>query len=142
MPAAEVEEAVRAGEDEESCAGKLLAEDGEDIHCVVGGAVGVGSVEGRYSETGIGLGWGVAGDRAGEGDHGEPVGEGGCGGFGFEGLAAGGREEDAIEGKGVRGGAGQAQMAAVNGIECAAEEGYAHGASMVTLSASLRTRAA
>ena len=44
----------------------------------------------------------------------------------FEGLAADRGKEDAVERKGVGGRGGQAQMSAVDGVECAAEEGYAH----------------
>jgi hypothetical protein len=46
--------------------------------------------------------------------------------LGLERLAAYGSEEDAVEGEGFGGGGGQAQMAAVDGVEGAAEESYAH----------------
>ena len=62
----------------------------------------------------------------GQGGHGEAVFEGGDGAFGLEGLVADRGEEDAIEGEGVGGGGGQAEVAAMDGVECAAEEGYAH----------------
>ena len=62
----------------------------------------------------------------GEAGHCEAVGEGGDGGLGFEGLIADRGEEDAVEREGVCRGGGQAQVAAMDGVECAAEEGYAH----------------
>ncbi len=46
--------------------------------------------------------------------------------FGFEGLKADGGKENAIQGEGVCSGCGQAQVAAMDRVECAAEEGYAH----------------
>ena len=74
----------------------------------------------------------VAGCRwfwiAGEADHGEAIGKAGDGGRGFEGLLAYGSEEDTVEREGVCRGGGQAQMAAMDGVECATEEGYAHSA--------------
>ena len=83
-PAAKVEEAVSSAENKERCGGVFPVEGNEEVDGVVGRSVGVGPVEGRWGETGI--------DIAGEGDHCEAVGEGGGGGLGFEGLAAGGRE--------------------------------------------------
>jgi hypothetical protein len=59
-------------------------------------------------------------------DHFEAVCVWGDGCFGFEGLAVYRGEQDAVECEGICRGAGQAQMAAMDGVECAAEEGYAH----------------
>jgi hypothetical protein len=122
-PAAESEKAVGTGEEEEGCGGKLAGERGERIYGVVWGAVGAWSVEGGDGKVGAGCRW-FGG--AGEAGHGEAVGEAGDGGRGFEGLLAYGSEEDTVEREGVCRGGGQAQMAAMDGVECATEEGYAH----------------
>ena len=122
-PAGKLEEAVGPDEVEEGGVGVFVAQGLEGIDGVVGCAVEVGGVEGGGLEAGI--------LRAGEGDHGEAVGERGGPVFGFEGfegLAAGGGEEDAVELEGVRGGGGDGEMAAVGRVEGAAEEGYAHDA--------------
>ena len=117
-PAAEVEEAVGADDDEETCAGELVLEGGQGVDGVVGGAVGTGGVEGGGGEARVG--------RAGEGSHGESVGEAGGGVFGLEGLAAGGGKEDLIEGEGVCSGGRDGEVAVVDGVERAAKEGYPH----------------
>ena len=46
--------------------------------------------------------------------------------FGLEGLAAGGGEEDLVEGEGVCRGGRDGEVAVVDGVERAAEEGYPH----------------
>jgi hypothetical protein len=45
---------------------------------------------------------------------------------GFERLASGGGEEDAVESEGIRGGTGDGDVAAVRWVEGSAEEGYTH----------------
>ena len=107
--------------------GKLLLEGGEEVDGVVGGAVGVGGVEGGGHEV-AGRGLQDVRCRFGksEGDHGEAVGEGGGGAFGFQGLAAYGSEEDAVEGEGFCCRGGEREVAAVDRVEGAAEESYAH----------------
>jgi len=129
-PAAESEKAVGTGKDEEGCGGKLAGERGEGIYGVVWGAVGAWSVQGGDGKVGAGCRLLVAGCRwfwiAGEADHGEAIGKAGDGGRGFEGLLAYGSEEDTIEREGFCRGGGKAQMAAMDGVECATEEGYAH----------------
>ena len=125
-PAGKGEEAVGAGEDEEGRGGVFAGERGQGVDGVVWLAVGAGAsrVETRKSRVaGAGCECRVA---EGEGGHLQAVGEGGGRPLGFEGLAADRGEEDAVEGEGVGCGGGQAQMAAMDGVECAAEEGYAH----------------
>lgn len=124
VPLAEAEEGVGADEVEKSVMRVLGGEGGERVDGVVGGGVGVGGIDARRGEAGVGFR--VAG-LAGGGDEGEAGGEG-CG-FGreLEWLEAGGGEEDAVEGEGVGGGAGDGDVAAVGWVEGAAEEGYAHG---------------
>src|ERR1017187_9832369 len=119
-PVAQREEAVGAGEDEEGCGGSFAGKRGERVDGVVGGAVGAGRVDVGHGEAGVGCGGNS------EPGHFEAVGEGGGGRLGLEGLAANRGEEDAVErdGTGCRG--SQCQMAAMNGVERAAEEGYAH----------------
>jgi hypothetical protein len=63
---------------------------------------------------------------AGEAGHGEAVRVGGNGRCGLQGLVADGSEQNAIERKSVCRGAGKAQVTAMDGVECAAEESYAH----------------
>ena len=117
-PVGEGEEAIGTDEGEEGGVGLLALEVLEGIDGVVGGVVGVGSVE-----VGGGEAW-VGGD--GELGHGEAVGEGGGLCEGLEGLATGWGEEDGVELKGVGCGGGDGEVAAVDGVEGAAEEGYAH----------------
>ncbi len=64
-PAAEIEEAVGADEDEEGCNRELKLEGCEGVDGVVGGVVGTGGVEGGGGEAGVG--------GAGQGGHGEAV---------------------------------------------------------------------
>ena len=52
-PAAEGEEAVGADDDEEGGVGELLLEGGEGVDGVVGGAVGMGGVDGGRGEAGV-----------------------------------------------------------------------------------------
>jgi hypothetical protein len=119
-PAGEIEKAVGADEVEEGVARMGSLELGEGVDGVIGEAVGAGGIEGG------GLKSEVAGVGAGKGGHGEAVGEGGRGAAGLERLAAGGGEEDRIQVEGVCRGSGDAEVAAVRGVEGAAEESYVH----------------
>lgn len=117
-PLGEGEEAVGTDEGEEGGVGLLVLELLEGVDGVVGGVVEV-----RCVEVGGGEAW-VGGD--GELGHGEAVGKG-CGfGEGLERLATGGGEEDGVEMKGIGCGGGDGEVAAVDGVEGTAEEGYAH----------------
>ncbi len=53
--------------------------------------------------------------------------EAGSGVVGFEGLTASGGEEDLVESEGVCGGLRYGEVAEVDRVEGAAEEGYSHG---------------
>ena len=117
MPAGEIEEGVGTGDGEEVGLGVLLAKGCEGVDGVVGAVVRAWSVERGDGEAGVGF--------AGEGDHGEAVGEGGLGSGGFEGLAGGWGEEDLREREGVGGGGGDGEVAVVWRVEGAAEEGDA-----------------
>jgi hypothetical protein len=118
-PVTEVEEAVGSDEVEEGVVGEELVESGEGLDSVVRGAVGVGGVEGGDAEASV--------REAGEGEHGEAVGEGGRRAVGLERLAACGGEEDFVELEGVGGCGGDGEVAVVGWVEGSAEEGYAHG---------------
>ena len=64
---------------------------------------------------------------AGQGGHGEPVGEAGGGSVRkLEGLTAGGSEDDLIEGEGIGSSGRDGEVAVVDGIEGATEESYSH----------------
>ena len=58
--------------------------------------------------------------------HSEAVLKGRIRGLGFQGLAAGGGKEDAVQRERIGGGAGHAQMGAVDGIEGSSEERKPH----------------
>jgi hypothetical protein len=62
----------------------------------------------------------------GKAGHGETVRVGGNRRFGLQGLVADGSEQNAVERKSICRGAGQTQVTAMDGVECATEEGYAH----------------
>ena len=117
-PAGKVEEAVGPDEVEEGGVGVFVAQGLEGIDGVVGCAVEVGGVEGGGFEAGI--------LPAGEGGHGEAVGEGGGVSFRLEGLQGDRGEEDFVEAEGVGCGGGDAEMTAVRWVEGAAKESYAH----------------
>jgi hypothetical protein len=126
-PAAKVEEAVGAGENEE-LSGRIFEGEGvEGVDGVVRGAIGTGGVEVGCDEI---SGWRLQGEGSGvpegQASHFEPVGKGGDGAFGFEGLMGDGGEKNMIECEIIGRDGGQTQMATMDGIECAAEEGYAH----------------
>jgi hypothetical protein len=118
-PVPEVEEGVGADEVEEGVGGHELMKGGEGLNGVVGSAVGVRFVEVGDAEAGIGA--------AGEGEHGEAVGEGGVRAVGLERLAGRRGEEDFVQREGVGGGGGDGEVAAVRWVEGSAEESYAHG---------------
>ena len=94
-------------------------EGGEGLDGVVGCAVGMRGVESGDGEARIG--------EAGQGEHGDAVSEGGWCVVGLKGLAAGWGEEDFVQIKGVCGGGGDGEVAAVWWVEGSAEESYAHG---------------
>ena len=129
-PVAQGEEAVGASDCEEGCAGRFPGERGEGVDGVVGFSCGARAVERREGEARVG------GERNTpvrerlaecERDHGDAVLKGrGCG-TRFERLTPNGGEEDAVEGEGVGGGGGHAQMAEVDGVEGSAEQSHAHG---------------
>ena len=79
-PAAKVEEAVGAGEDEQGCGGVLEGEGGESVDGVVWTAVWAWGIEGGDGEPEILL---LRGCGAREDCHFEAVGEGGGGALGF-----------------------------------------------------------
>ena len=60
-PAAQVEEAVGPGEDEEGCAGQLAGERGQRVNGVVRAAVGAWDIESGDGEAGVGCWLLVAG---------------------------------------------------------------------------------
>ena len=117
-PARQIEEAVCAYEVEERVLGVEETKRGEGVDGVVGAAVGPWSVERGGCEAGI--------LSAGELGHGEAVGERGGVAFGFERLKRGGGEEDGVEVEGIGCRSGDAEVAAVGWVKCAAEEGCAH----------------
>jgi len=94
------------------------AKGGEGVDGVVGAAVGAWSVERGGCEAGI--------LPAGELGHGEAVGEWGGVAFGLERLKGSRGEEDGVEVEGIGCRSGDAEVAAVGWVKCAAEEGCAH----------------
>ena len=120
VPARQGEEAVETDEIEECGLGELFGKGFKDMHGVVWGVAGQGSVQVRSDEAMV--------DRACERGHGEPVGEGCCGTGGLQRLAAGRAEEDGVEREVVGGGGGYGEVPAMNGVEAPAEERDTHSA--------------
>lgn len=118
VPVAQSMEGVRAKEVEEIGGGELVAESVESIHGVVGAVAVEWCVEIRGDQVGV-----VGAEEA---DHRESVGEGGDGAAGLEWLKASGGEEDPVKREIHGGGSRDGEVAAVGGVEAAAEEGYAH----------------
>ena len=88
-PVRESEEGVCADEVEEGVAGHELMKGGDRLDGVVGGAVGMRGVEVGDAEAWVG--------EAGEEEHGDAVGEGGCCAVGLERLATCRGEEDFVQ---------------------------------------------
>jgi hypothetical protein len=121
-PTTEFEKAVRSGEDKERGRRRFELKSGKRVYGVVGGSVETWGIDAGDGEARGGI---LRTGSAGEANHGEAVGVAGDGGLGFEGLEADRSKENAVEGKGVCGSVGDGQMAAMDGVECAPEEGDA-----------------
>lgn len=118
IPTRQTEKSVDADEIEESRIGHLQAEFGEDVNRVVGSTVGAGSIEAGGSKTHIGL--------TGQRGHCEAIFKGSRCSRWLERLAPGRGEENYVEVEVVGSGGGDGDVAAMDGVEAAAEEGYAH----------------
>lgn len=123
-PVADAEEGVGAEDTEELVAGlELMAELGEGVNGVVGGAVGAGRIDERNFDAGL----------AGEGEpgHGDAVIEGRGVVMWLERLGGDGRDQDAVEREPLAGEPREGDMAAMGRVEGSAKQGDAHGATIV-----------
>ena len=126
VPLRQGKEAVVANQVEEGGFRVLGGERGKGVHGVVGQVAGPGRVDrGGLEARGVsGLG------GASEPDHRETMVKGSSWPSGFKRLTACGGKEDGIKREGVGCCHGDGHVASMDGVEGAAEEGEAHGASV------------